>query len=55
MGSSIAWFSTELRRTAGSARVSRLSVSYDYDVTIFSLFTFGLCRENENKLSHLYF
>ena len=31
MGSSIAWFSTEMRRTASSARVSRLSVSYDYD------------------------
>ena len=27
--SSIAWFSTSMRRTAGSARVSRLSV-YDY-------------------------
>ena len=33
MGSSIAWFSTEVRRTAHSARVSRLSVSYDYDRT----------------------
>ena len=33
MGSSIAWFSTQVRRTAGSARVSRLSVSYDYDRT----------------------
>ena len=30
MGSSIAWFSTQVRRTASSARVSRLSVSYDY-------------------------
>ena len=30
MGSSIAWFSTYVRRTAGSARVSRLSVSCDY-------------------------
>ena len=30
MGSSIAWFSTEMRRTANSARVSRLSVSCDY-------------------------
>ena len=30
MGSSIAWFSTQVRRTGSSARVSRLSVSYDY-------------------------
>ena len=30
MGSSIAWFSTKVRRAARSARVSRLSVSYDY-------------------------
>ena len=33
MGSSIAWFSTLVRKTARSARVSRLSVSYDYDDT----------------------
>ena len=30
MGSSIAWFSTKVRRTARLARVSRISVSYDY-------------------------
>ena len=30
MGSSIAWFSTYVHRTARSARVSRLYVSYDY-------------------------
>ena len=30
MGSGIAWFSTYVRRMARSARVSRLSVSYDY-------------------------
>ena len=33
MGSSIAWFSTLLRRTASSARVSRLFVSCDYGET----------------------
>ena len=33
MGSSIAWFSTYVRRTASSARLSRLSVSYDYVLT----------------------
>ena len=32
MGSSIAWFSTYVRRTAPSARISRLSVSYDYGI-----------------------
>ena len=33
MGSSIAWLSTQVRRTASSARVSKLSVSYDYGLT----------------------
>ena len=56
MGFSIAWFSTEVRKTACSARVSdNLSVSYDYDYNNNSKelngffnrgYDFVICRKN---------